>query len=349
MSTGSEIGRTPARVNRRVEPGRTGGGRVEAAHHPAREPVAALGVEHPHRIGRLLRRRRARRGPRVAQLLAERVGQLAGDPPHREAVAPVRCDRELHDHLVEPDERSGIVARRGVHIGRQHDDTRVVVAQPELAGGADHAVGEVPVRLARTDPEAAGQDSARQDHRHQSADREVRRATDDAARHGLAVLVGLTDIDQDMPDRLLELAELGDLLDPADQKWAGDGRAKIGDLLDLEADPDQGGLQLGRIGRCVDELPQPRHGHPHPSDLHSERAGEPDVTLDHVAHVRDTMAEHQRPLDAHAESESTVDIRIDAAGGEDARVHHAAATPLDPPGRRHAPEETTGPAPPTVR
>src|SRR3954462_1027139 len=64
--------------------------------------------------------------------------------------------------------------------------------------------------------------------------------------------------------------------------------------------------------------------------LHSERRGEPDVALDDVAHVADAGAELQGALDAHAEREAGVFLRVDAAGGQHPRVDHPAAAPLDP-------------------
>src|SRR5207237_5194571 len=60
--------------------------------------------------------------------------------------------------------------------------------------------------------------------------------------------------------------------------------------------------------------------------------GEPHIALDHVAHVRDAVAELQGPLQAHAEGEARVDLRVDAAGAQDVRVNHAAAAPLNPAG-----------------
>src|SRR5262245_13025315 len=42
------------------------------------------------------------------------------------------------------------------------------------------------------------------------------------------------------------------------------------------------------------------------SDLHSELLREADVALDHVAHVFDAVAEHERALNAHAEGEGGV-------------------------------------------
>ena len=44
----------------------------------------------------------------------------------------------------------------------------------------------------------------------------------------------------------------------------------------------------------------------------------------------DVVPGHQRPLDAHAEREAAVALRVDAAGDQHPRVDHAAAAPLDP-------------------
>ena len=61
----------------------------------------------------------------------------------------------------------------------QHDDAVVVVAEAELAGRADHAVGDVAVGLARRDREPAGQHRAGQRDDDEVADGEVVRAADD--------------------------------------------------------------------------------------------------------------------------------------------------------------------------
>src|SRR4051794_17380671 len=62
----------------------------------------------------------------------------------------------------------------------------------------------------------------------------------------------------------------------------------------------------------------------------SERFRETDVALCDVVHVRHRGPELQRPLDAHAEGEAGVLVRVDAARPQHARVDHPAAAPLDP-------------------
>src|SRR5699024_3273744 len=68
------------------------------------------------------------------------------------------------------------------------------------------------------------------------------------------------------------------------------------------------------------------------SDLHPECAREAHVSLDDVVHVGDAVAQHERALDAEAEGESGVPVRVDAGGGEHPAVDHAGAAELDPPG-----------------
>src|SRR5215467_236622 len=54
--------------------------------------------------------------------------------------------------------------------------------------------------------------------------------------------------------------------------------------------------------------------------LHAERAGEPHIALDELAHVAQTVAEHERTVDAHPERETGVDVRVDTARAQHVRV-----------------------------
>src|SRR5690606_7153327 len=64
----------------------------------------------------------------------------------------------------------------------------------------------------------------------------------------------------------------------------------------------------------------------------AELEGEAHVSLDHVAHVGDAVAQHESAFDAHTEREPGVDVRVDARGAQHVRVDHAAAAPFDPAG-----------------
>src|SRR5262245_38076712 len=44
--------------------------------------------------------------------------------------------------------------------------------------------------------------------------------------------------------------------------------------------------------------------------LHAECPAEPDVALDHLAHVAQPVAEHESALDTHTEGEARVDLRV---------------------------------------
>ena len=200
--------------------------------------------------------------------------------------------------------------------------------RPSSRRGADHAVGDVAVGLARGDLEAAGQHGAGQRDDDEVADREVRRAADDAARLALA--------DVDRAVQRIGLA-VGARLAP---RWSSTRPTTSGpamsaprlvDRLDLEAGSDEplGELAAGDVGRQVDVLAQPGQRDAHQISVPNGR-GEPHVALDHVAHVLDAVAEHQRALDAHAEREPAVALGVDAAGDQHPRVDHAAAAPLDP-------------------
>src|SRR5690606_12322861 len=183
---------------------------------PGREPVAANRVLHRHRKrrGRRLRRTGAGRAlrrlrePGVAELHAKGVRQLAGEPAHGHLVAAVRRDLDVDDDVVEADVRASILPRLRAAVRVEYQDARVAVAHPELAAGADHAVGDVPVRLAGRDLEPAGQHSTGQDDGDQVANLKVGGATHDLLR--LTRAVGVTDVHGAEPDRLLEPGELLD-------------------------------------------------------------------------------------------------------------------------------------------
>src|SRR4051812_40117000 len=66
------------------------------------------------------------------------------------------------------------------------------------------------------------------------------------------------------------------------------------------------------------------------SPVGAERRGESHVALEEGAQVARTAAEHERPVDAHAEGETPVALGVDPTSGEHPRVDHAAAAPFDP-------------------
>jgi len=145
-------------------------------------------------------------------------------------------------------------------VAGENQDPRVVVTRAELAGGADHAVTDVTVGLARSDLEAAGQGRSGQCDDDEVALREVECAADDAS--GLA----LADIDRGPADGLavgVLFVHAGE--HPRDDQRPGDLRTRALDCLDLEAERHQ---PLGKVAPPdvrwqVDVLPQPGHRRAH--------------------------------------------------------------------------------------
>ncbi len=151
----------------------------------------------------------------------------------------------------------------------KHDDAGVVLADAQLAGGADHAVGDVSVSLARGDAEVAGQDGAGQAHHNTVTDVEVVSAADDASAGQLGGLLAgaggnivlRADVDAAVVDDLavgLLLGLAGE--DLADDERAGDSGRN--DALLLQSHPDEvGGELLGtQAGGNIDVLAQPFNG-----------------------------------------------------------------------------------------
>ena len=189
---------------------------------------------------------------RIREAQPEGRGQLAGEPAMRQCVAAVAGDLELEHRVGPAEQRRYVGAERCVT--RQHEDAAVVVAEAELAGGADHAVGHTSVRLAGTNGEAAGQHDARQRDGHPITDREVGRPADDAAG-----LPRIGDLHLAEPDRLLEAGELLEGAHLADDDTVDRGLARAERLDDLDLETGVGeGIAAGRgVGQAGDELPKP--------------------------------------------------------------------------------------------
>ena len=87
------------------------------------------------------------------------------------------------------------------------------------------------------------------------------------------------------------------------------------DLLLLKADPHQvtGEFLIGLVLRHGHMLTQPAHIYIGIFSLpHHELFTETHITLDEIVHIVDVMAQQQRALHAHTESESGIYVRVDA-------------------------------------
>ena len=181
-------------------------------------------------------------GSRIVARALDRDQHLAGDAADGQRVRAVGVDLELDGLLVEAEQRAYVLAGRAC-VGRQHDDPVVVLADAELARGADHPGRDVAVGLARGDLEPAGQDSAGQHDDDQVARREVVGAADDALR--LTGAVGVGDVDGAPVDGLAVLLRLGLHREhAADHERAGDVATGALDGLELETGQRQPGRQL---------------------------------------------------------------------------------------------------------
>ncbi len=224
-----------------LQPPRTDRRRIDAGHPPRGEPGAQRFGFQPHLpgVGFVVRQRTH---GRIGVFEVEPAGQFARETAHREGVPAIRRDGQLDDRIVQAQDLVGVVTGLG-RPRLEHQNPGMVLADTQFGDRADHAVGHVPVGLARADLEPAGQDAAGQHHDNEVTDREIGCAADDLLQ------LGTTDIDLAEPDRLLELGQLGDLGDPAHHQRplgsAGDPLQGV-DLLDLEADADESGVEFFR-------------------------------------------------------------------------------------------------------
>ena len=261
---------------------------VRAAHDASNETIhtdaptngCVIGEDHRETVG--VRSRRLScdhaRQARVAEGSARRVRVLASDSTHGEAVAAVRGHVDLEDLFAKAKPGHDVRADGGNltvrEVLRQHDDAVVILAESEFARGADHAVGNVTIGLARGDLEVARQHGSRQRDDHQVVDVEVVRAADDAAARQLrgflaraGGVVVLAHVHAAVVDGLAVRSGLLHARQDAAHDEGADDAGGV-DFFFLKADLDQGGGQgLGvRPLRNVDVVGQPaQRNHRHVS------------------------------------------------------------------------------------
>ena len=208
------------------------------AEHPGTEAPAEVGVVDLHR-DRLGGRGAGRGdlGRREREGKVERGSQVAGEPGDRHGVGPVGVDLEVPEHVG--DDAEG-VGERGARVGRDVEDADagVVVAQAQLAAGAEHAVGELAADLAAADLHTSRHARAHRGERHEVAHRHVERTADDLDR-----TVTRVHVDQ---LHLVGVGVLAQGLDPPDHDAVPLG-AEVGDRLDrgteaVEGVADQDGV-----------------------------------------------------------------------------------------------------------
>ncbi len=251
-STTLLMGRWPAASSR---------SRTQSGDGPTRTPSTTRATywKQPSRSSISTRRSGAAapgaRGGRGRQpdLAAEERAQLPRHAEERGAVAAVRRDGEV-EHGVAGGDHIGERCAHG-RGGVQHQDARVLVAEAQLPGAADHAVRDHAADLAALERPAVRQLGAGEGDRDLLARRHVRRAADDLER------VALPDVHAAQREPIgvgmgiarhheahAQLGEVGpDPLHGVDLESAG--REALGDLL-------------GRR-RQIDPLGEPAERHAH--------------------------------------------------------------------------------------
>ena len=206
------------------------------------------------------------------------------------------------------------------------------LAEAEFARRADHPVGDVPVGLARGDREAAGQHRARQRDHDQVADARScarRRRSRAACRRVRRWPCGPTST---WHQRIVLPCVCGSGRRCSSTRPTTSGpvivaAASTASSSSPRRDQGRGDLPPGHVARgSVDVLAEPGQRRAHQTSIPNVRA-EPHVALDHVAHVLDAVAEHQRALDAHARTRS----RCSARGRRRRRRSTAGLTIPQPP------------------
>ena len=142
----------------------------------------------------------------------EVCGDFARDAHDAHGVGSVRGDRQVEDHVVEPEQTAHVSA--GLGGGVEVDDPLVIVAEAELVGSEEHAVGgDAPDRPAFEDPERLREMRAGRGVRDDVAGGDVLRAAHDPGRAisevdidegqlvGLGMLHDIDDARRDHPAR----------------------------------------------------------------------------------------------------------------------------------------------------
>ena len=188
---------------------------------------------------------------RHAQHAAGEGGQLAGEPDHREAIGAIGGHLDVENGVVEAEVADEIGPRRRLPIDDEETGV-VLIADAQLALGAEHPLGFHAADPRRANAPPSGQHGARGGERRAQADRRVGSAAD----HPVPVAAG-GDAAQDEAVTMA-LAQLPlDGLDLADHDAGQPRGGERRDARHLDAGVDQ---PIGRVLRAqgqVHELADP--------------------------------------------------------------------------------------------
>ena len=210
--------------------------------------------------------------------------------------------------------------------GRADDGIGVVMGgELELLQGAEHALGEDAAELAGMDLGTGREQGAVEGHGDQIARVDVPGAGDN--RHGgVGANVNGADV------HVVGVGVAGNGEDAADLHIAKGGGEVLGHLHLGAGDSHRlgkGAVAVFTQGQ-VDEVVEPFSGQFHLSRTSLKLLEEAHIILENEAQVGDLVLAHREALESHAEGPAGVDVRVDAAAGENLGVHHAGAEDLDP-------------------
>lgn len=189
----------------------------------------------------------------------------------------------------------------------------MVIADTQLADGSDHARRQVTVGLPCRNLEVAGQHSSGKRDNNFVAFHEVVGATNDALHAGRidslasqGLLLPFRD-NTDWHQLMVLPLDCGSLtgLSTAHHNGTREFIRGTVDFFFFKTDLDQSAMTSSAVasaGTCANSRSR-KVGYAL-LDLHPEVLAETYIALDHVAHIADLVAEHERALDAHAEGKT---------------------------------------------
>ena len=304
MSTAARsCGCRPRSAGAASTPATARSGRCRAPPAPANRSQPTVSST-PHRVRRLGgRARRRRRSAGSVNAHAERVRQLAGDPAHGHLVPAVRGD--LHARAARRRARPPAGRRRPARpaVRRQHDDAGVVVAEAQLARPSRSCRSSCArtscARRSRTRRAARRRAGSPRPGRRRRSWSRRRRSPAAAGRRptstrqkriGFLKPVSSSIFSTRPTTRSPLTVAAWSTIDSTSMPRSTSASLELGGGQRRPAGRRTRAARTATIFIAQTSMPNV--------------AGEPHVALDHVAHVADPVAEHQRPLDAHAEREA---------------------------------------------
>src|SRR5690606_24257192 len=253
------------------------------------------------------------------EIAASFRGDLARDTDHAEAVAAVRRDVDVENLVVEREQLVDRLSDAGILVEEQQ--ARPVLAETELARGAQHAVGRDAANFGSRDDDVAGQHGARPRVPRLHADNDGR-----CPAYDLAASVAVIDDAYGQLVRTRMRPAFDDVSDDDVIESGPRGR----DLVHFEPRRRQLLRETRSVRVDVDPLAQPFEVYSH-GRTSGELLEKAQVVLEEQAQIAHAVAQHREPLDAHAERIAAVRFRIHAHVSQNVRVHHAAPQNLEPP------------------